>query len=87
MTALWGLSESRVRHELNVALFLERYFPGVWELCHHGQLDGYRASIIADHARHTLDDPVCWATSPPACRPSSNATSPRPTASTASRRW
>ena len=58
VTALWGLSESRVRHELNVALFLERYFPGVWELCHHGQLDGYRASIIADQARHALDDPV-----------------------------
>ncbi|GAB3792875.1 HNH endonuclease signature motif containing protein [Nocardioides ungokensis] len=58
VSALWGLSESRVRHELNVALFLEQYFPEVWELSRNGQLDCYRAGLIADNARHALDDPV-----------------------------
>ena len=33
VSALWGLSEARVRHELNVALFLEQFLPGVWALC------------------------------------------------------
>ena len=58
VAALWGLSEARVRHELNVALFLEQFFPGVWELCRTGQLDCYRAGLIADHVRHSIDDPV-----------------------------
>ena len=58
VSALWGLSESRVRHELNVALFLEQHFPQVWELCRNGQLDCYRAGVIADNVRHSLDDPV-----------------------------
>ena len=58
VAALWGLSEARVRHELNVALFLERHLPGVWELCRTGQLDCYRAGVIADHVRHSIDDPV-----------------------------
>ncbi len=58
VTALWGISETRVRHKLNVALLLEQHFPGVWEPCRNGQLDCYRATVIADHARHALDDPV-----------------------------
>lgn len=58
VSALWGLSEARVRHELNVALFLEQSLPGVWALCSTGQLDCYRASVIADHVRHATTDPV-----------------------------
>lgn len=58
VSALWGLGEGRVRHELNVALFLSTYFGRVWELCMSGQLDPYRASVIADNVRHAVTDPV-----------------------------
>ena len=58
VSALWGLAEPRVRHELNVALFLEQYFPDAWALCQAGQLDGYRATLVADHVRHAVSDPV-----------------------------
>ena len=55
---LWGLPEKRVRHELNVALFLSASFGRVWELCQAGQLDSYRATVIADTVRHAVTDPV-----------------------------
>ncbi len=55
---LWGLPERRVRHELNVALFLSASFGHVWELCQAGQLDCYRATVIADTLRHAVTDPV-----------------------------
>ena len=58
---LWGLSEGRVRHELNVALFLDQHLPRVWELCLAGQLDAYRATLIADTVRHAISDPVALA--------------------------
>nr|WP_246298684.1 HNH endonuclease signature motif containing protein [Nocardioides panaciterrulae] len=58
VSLLWGLEEKRVRHELNVALFLEQHFPVVWALCLAGQLDAYRAGVIADHVRHAVSDPV-----------------------------
>ena len=47
-----------MRHELNVALFLEQYFPEAWALCRAGQLDCYRASVVADQVRHAVSDPV-----------------------------
>ncbi len=53
--ALWGMDASRVRKELNVALFLCQHAPGIWERCQAGQLDGYRATLIADAAREKLD--------------------------------
>lgn len=53
--ALWGLDSSRVRKELNVALFLCEHAPGIWERCRAGQLDGYRATLVADAAREKLD--------------------------------
>ena len=58
VSLLWGVEERQVRRELNRALFLHDHFPGVWELCRAGQLDGYRAGVIADHVRHTVSDPV-----------------------------
>ncbi len=58
VSALWGLAEQRVRHQLNVALFLAQYFPEAWALCQAGQLDCYRASVVADHVRHAVSDPV-----------------------------
>ncbi|WP_180935819.1 hypothetical protein [Nocardioides ungokensis] len=58
VSALWGLGEGRVRHELNVALFLSSHFTRVWDLCLSGQLDTYRASVIADNVRHAVSDPV-----------------------------
>jgi AraC-like DNA-binding protein len=58
VSALWGLAEQRVRHELNVALFREQYFPEAWAMCLTGQLDCYRASVVADHVRHAVSDPV-----------------------------
>ncbi|MFC4785964.1 hypothetical protein ACT8ZV_15915 [Nocardioides sp. MAHUQ-72] len=58
VSALWGLSEPRVRHELNVALFLHQYFAEVWALCAAGQLDGYRATLLADAVRHAVTDPL-----------------------------
>ena len=30
----------------------------VWELCLAGQLDVYRAGVVADHVRHAVSDPV-----------------------------
>jgi hypothetical protein len=58
VTALWGLTETRARQQLNVALFLLQWFPGAWAMCLAGQLDGYRAGMIADHVRHAISDPV-----------------------------
>jgi hypothetical protein len=54
--ALWGMDASRVRKELNVALFLCQDAPDIWQLCQAGQLDGYRASLIADAARQKIDN-------------------------------
>jgi hypothetical protein len=53
--ALWGMDASRVRKELNVALFLCQHAPGIWQRCQAGQLDGYRATLIADAMRERLD--------------------------------
>jgi len=53
--SLWGLDASRVRKELNVALFLSQCGGEIWQWCLAGQLDGYRATLIADAARHKLD--------------------------------
>lgn len=53
--ALWGMDSSRVRKELNVALFLCQHAAEIWQLCLAGQLDGYRATLIADAAREKLD--------------------------------
>ena len=53
--SLWGMDASRVRKELNVALHLCEHAEEIWQLCLAGQLDGYRASLIADAARHKLD--------------------------------
>jgi hypothetical protein len=55
--SLWGMDAGRVRKELNVALLLCQYGEGIWEMCLAGQVDGYRASLIADAARQKLDAP------------------------------
>lgn len=52
--SLWGLDASRVRRELNVALHLCQHGEGIWEMCLAGQIDGHRASLIADAARQKL---------------------------------
>ena len=54
---LWGMPEAWVRKQLNIALCLSSHFDFVWMLCLTGRLDPYRASIIADAARHGLDKP------------------------------
>lgn len=54
---LWGMSESWLRKQLNVALCLVEYFPELWQLCLAGQLDPYRASLVADAARTNLHHP------------------------------
>jgi Domain of unknown function (DUF222)/HNH endonuclease len=54
---LWGVSEAWLRKQLNVALCLVEHFPEVWQLCLAGELDGYRATLIADAARSNLDQP------------------------------
>jgi len=55
VSPLWGLAESRVRHQLNTALWLSEHFRHAWNLCRAGQLDRGRAELIADAARHGLD--------------------------------
>ena len=57
----WAMGDQYSRSQLNVALFLHQYLPGVWELCLKGSLDRYRAMTIADIVRHRLDDPAQWA--------------------------
>ena len=52
--SLWGMDAGRVRKELNVALHLCQHAEGIWALCRAGQLDGYRASMIADAARQKV---------------------------------
>jgi hypothetical protein len=52
--SLWGLDSARVRKELNIALFLCEHGDEVWQLCLAGQLDDYRAMLIADAARERL---------------------------------
>jgi len=54
---LWGVSEAWLRKQLNVALCLVEHFPEVWQLCLAGELDDYRATLIADAARSNLDHP------------------------------
>jgi hypothetical protein len=58
---LWGMPESWVRKQLNIALCLSGHCAYVWRLCLEGRLDTYRASIIADAARHCLDQPEEYA--------------------------
>ncbi|HEX2892469.1 MAG TPA: HNH endonuclease signature motif containing protein [Marmoricola sp.] len=53
--SLWGLDASRVRKELNVALHLCEHAEEIWQMCLTGQLDGYRASLVADAGRQRLD--------------------------------
>ncbi|WP_457112670.1 HNH endonuclease signature motif containing protein [Marmoricola sp. URHA0025 HA25] len=53
--SLWGMDAARVRKELNVALHLCQYAEPIREMCEAGQLDGYRASLVADAARQKLD--------------------------------
>jgi hypothetical protein len=52
--SLWGMDAARVRKELNIALFLCEHAPEIWEMCVAGQLDDYRATLIADAARDKL---------------------------------
>jgi hypothetical protein len=54
---LWGLDAHRVRKDLNVALYLCEHAPGIWAMCLAGQLDTYRATIIADTCRNHLATP------------------------------
>lgn len=54
---LWGVSEAWLRKQLNVALCLVEHFPELWQLCLDGRLDAYRATLIADAARQSLDHP------------------------------
>jgi hypothetical protein len=54
VSELWGISEQRARHQLNVALFLSSWLPQVWQWALSGQLDSYLATTIADQARHRL---------------------------------
>jgi hypothetical protein len=49
------MDAARVRKELNVALYLCQHSEEIWELCLAGQVDGYRASLIADAARQKID--------------------------------
>lgn len=56
--SLWGMDASRVRTELNIALLLSQHAAGIWEMCLAGQLDGYRATLIADAARQKLGTPA-----------------------------
>lgn len=53
--SLWGMDASRVRKELNVALYLCQHGEAIWEMCLAGQVDGYRATLIADAARQKID--------------------------------
>ena len=55
---LWSLSPGQVRSDLQQAMTLSRSFPGVWELCLAGRLDGYRAGLIADAATRTSPRPT-----------------------------
>lgn len=54
---LWGASESWLRKQLNVALCLADHFAELWQMCLDGQLDDYRATLVADAARMNLDHP------------------------------
>lgn len=54
---LWGMSETWVRKQLNIALCLAQHFPDLWQLCLAGSLDPYRATLVADAARTNLDHP------------------------------
>lgn len=57
----WAQGDQWSRTQLNIAVFLQRHAPGVWELCLSGALDRYRAMTIADIIRRRLDDPADWA--------------------------
>ena len=54
---LWGMPETWVRRQLNVALCLAEHFPDLWQLCLVGHLDGYRATLVADAGRQHLHHP------------------------------
>jgi hypothetical protein len=55
--SLWGVDAARVRKDLNVALFLCEHGAEIWQMCLAGQLDDYRATLIADAAREKLRRP------------------------------
>jgi hypothetical protein len=54
---LWGMSEPWLRKQLNIGLCLVEHFPDVWQMCLAGELDAYRATLVADAARTHLDHP------------------------------
>jgi hypothetical protein len=64
---LWGVDAARVRKELNIALFLCEHGEAIWQLCRAGQLDDYRAMLIADAAREKLQSPRRSRDSSPGC--------------------
>ena len=53
---LWGMAESRVGSQLNTALAPSAHLDLLWQLCLEGRCDAYRAGLVADLARHALDD-------------------------------
>jgi hypothetical protein len=54
---LYGMDSGRVSAQLGMVRALTTYFTDVWEMCLDGQLDTYRAGIVADTARYALDHP------------------------------
>ena len=52
---------------LDVALFLCQRARGIWEPCQAGQLDGFRATLVADAAGEKLDGDEPSPDPPPRC--------------------
>jgi Domain of unknown function (DUF222) len=61
ISELWGLTAGRVGRDVAVARTLVEHFGGVWELCAAGQLDAYKATIIAEAATAALEHPLDFA--------------------------
>lgn len=61
VSELWALPAGLVRAQLATALWVDEHFPFLRDLACEGRIDQCRVSLIAEAARHGLDDEEGWA--------------------------
>ncbi|HET6153621.1 MAG TPA: HNH endonuclease signature motif containing protein [Marmoricola sp.] len=61
VSELWAVPAHLVRRQLNNALWSSTHFPYLWELAQTGAIDSYRAAVIVEAARTSLDSDAAYA--------------------------
>lgn len=61
VSELWAVPRGLVRRQLNNAIWVEQHFGFLRDLADEGRIDQYRVALIAESARHHLDNEAEWA--------------------------